>query len=445
MHHPSEDIPWHLLASNLHWAPGKLAPQIRDLNLPQVPGKLKDKEGCECGATNLHPNSPAPRAADKPDEFINAFSKAVSDASKLKRAQYPEKYSVPNPSDILLGDELFKKVDSLLSREVKGGPRLPSEQRTAYAFLHPWECGWDRDEHCQVITASTGGIGFLNLEVVKILLMLGELGPILQACAHPGVGLQDWYEAAICDCETGPYHLGWEMVLFCALDAYIVLNVALCFPEMYDPAAGRTDETDYRHTAFYQCMLREATGSYCPSEATPYPHQRFFGIPSGYFTESTQLSKAINPMHWLHRTDILKRADPYGLFSFDEFLNLEGSLKDQYQPLESDVELVKLDLFSKGLPYEIVVMIMDFADYKAKRVLKIPHDPLHPANRAELDLYLDQCWQMIIGCSIMNNTIGEYPIDWQDIVQGRVRYIFHKSEKHFISGDSISGLTCSGI
>ncbi|KAJ5223293.1 hypothetical protein N7468_007835 [Penicillium chermesinum] len=399
MHHQPNDIPWHLLASNLHWAPGELAPQIRALNLPQLPGKLKDKKGCTCGVTNLHPNSPAPQSPDQ-NEFARAFAQAVSDASKRKRAQYPEKYSPPSPSDILLGDELFEKVDSLLSQEIKGGPRLPFEQRTASAFLHPWEC----DDHCNWLSSTE--IGFLNLEVVKLLLMLGEMGPILQACAHPDEGLSGWYSAAACDCKASPYDLGWDMALFNALEAYIVLNVALCFPQLYDPRAGRTDETDYRHTAFYQSMLRSVTES-CDSEATSYPHQKFFGIPRDHFEELFDISGKIDQMHWLHGTDIIKRAGHYGLLSFDEFLNLEGSLDDQFQPSESDVESVKKALLFKGLPLEIVFMVMEFADYNAKRVLEVPHDPLHPANRAALDHYLDQCWQIIIGCNIMNDELDQ--------------------------------------
>lgn len=235
------------------------------------------------------------------------------------------------------------------------------------------------------------------------------------------------------------------MVLLSALEAYIALKVALCFPQIYDPAVGRTEETEYRHTAFYQCMLRGVTESYCPSEATPYPHQQFFGIPSDYFDDKSELPTTIDPTHWLHRTDILKRTAPYGILPIGEFLNLEGSLYDQYQPLECDVESVKIGLFSKGLPCEIVVMIMDFADYKPTRVLKIPHDPLHPANRAELDRYLDQCWQIIIGCSIMNNECGEYPIDWPDIVLGRVKYLFHRSERPSYANGSITGTICSGL
>ena len=195
MHHQSDDIPWHLLASNLHWAPGELAWQIRVLNLPQLPGKLKDKKGCVCGVTNLHPTSPAPKSYDQ-DEFAQAFAQAVYDDSKRKRAQYPDKYSPPSPSDVLLGDELVETIESHLSQQMKGGHRLPFEQRTAFAFLHPWAI----DDHCNFLSSTK--IGFLNLEVVKMLLMLGELDPILQACAHPDVGLSEWHSAALCDCKV---------------------------------------------------------------------------------------------------------------------------------------------------------------------------------------------------------------------------------------------------
>lgn len=193
MPHQSDNIPWHLLASNLRWARGELASQIRVLKLPEIPGKLTDKQGgCPCGLTNLHPTCPAPESSDD-DEFAQAFTQSVKVASKHKRAQYPEKYNPPSPSDVLLGDELVEKIESHLSKEMKEGPRLPFEQRIASAFLHPWD-----GEDCYHWAANK--IGFLNLEVVKILLMVGELDPILQACAHPDVGLGEWYSAAWCNC-----------------------------------------------------------------------------------------------------------------------------------------------------------------------------------------------------------------------------------------------------
>ncbi|KAJ5769198.1 hypothetical protein N7520_003757 [Penicillium odoratum] len=426
MYHPSDNIPWHLLASNLHWAPGELAEKIRVLNLPKLPGKLKEKRGCVCGVTNLHPSFPAPESPDE-DRFAQAFVQAVYDDSKRKRAQYPEKYSPPSPSDVLLGDELVGTIESHLSQRMKGGPRLPFEQRTAFAFLHPCVIS----DHCR-FTSSTK-IGFLNLEVVKMLLMLGELDPILQACAHPDVGILGWYSAAFCDCLANPYNLGWDVVLHRALLAYIALNIALCFPKICDPTAGRTDETDYRHTGFYQYMLREITQSIDGCEATPYPHQQFFGIPCDHFCDDMRMN---DMNHWLHRTDIIQvgHHGHYGLLSFDEFLNLEGPLPDQYQPSQSDVESVKQILLSKSFPLEIVFMIMYFADYKAKRVLEVPHDPLHPANRAEMNQYLDQCWQIIIGCEIMNHALGGKMIDWRQEIHSKVKTLFHQPERPWVRG-----------
>jgi hypothetical protein len=213
-----------------------------------------------------------------------------------------------------------------------------------------------------------------------------------------------------------------------ALSAYIALNVALCFPEICDPSAGRTDRTDYRHTGFYQYMLRQCTMS-ATSKATPYPHQRFFGIPDTHFDEFN----TIDEEHWLCRTSIYDSAgflyeDHYGLLSFDEFVNLESSLADEYQPMKPDVIFVQQLLFSKGLPAELMLEIMDLADYKEKRVLKVPHDPLHPANRAELNEYLDQCWQTIISCDILSDTLDMKAIDWQDRVHRGVKWLFHNPE-----------------
>lgn len=228
-----------------------------------------------------------------------------------------------------------------------------------------------------------------------------------------------------------------------ALLTYIALNVALCFPEICDPTAGRTDETDYRHTAFYQYMLRKTTESY-DAEATSYPHQRFFGIPRGHFCEGSvyDIEKNIDQNHWLHQTECIK-CGHYGLLSFDEFLNLEGPFpSDQYQPLESDVESVRQELLSQDLPPELVLMIMNFADYKAKRVLKVPHDPLHPANKAELDRYLDQCWQIIVACDILDHELGGNLIDWQSEIHSVVKSLFH-NRSIFVSA-SITGMTCPG-
>ncbi|KAJ5899312.1 hypothetical protein N7495_004056 [Penicillium taxi] len=405
----ADSIPWDLLTSHLRWAPGKATQQIRDLGPPELPGKLKESEGCGCGVTNLHPILDW-RETPEQNEFTNAFAEAVTEASKKKRTQYPNKYSIPSPDDIIISEKLVKEIESHMAGLYDGfradqddplgqWPPIPFQQRTVFAFLHPRDGGdtcFNFYEHNQ--------IGFPNLEIVKMLLMLGELDPILRACAHPDQGLS----------------------------AYIGLNVALRFPEMWDTTAGKTDETDYRHTGFYQCTLQNCTRSvcFCSSMATSYPHQKFFGIPDKHFSESGNVS--IDENHWLCRTDMFNKSGSsrlhshVGILLFDEFLNLEHALPENtpysYQPETSDVIFVKQVLRSY-LPLELVLDIMDLADYK----VKIRHDPLHPANRTELKKYLDLCWQLVIGCDILNNELGMEPIDWQGLVLQEVVHLFYNS------------------
>lgn len=211
-----------------------------------------------------------------------------------------------------------------------------------------------------------------------------------------------------------PYDLEWGMFLGRALVAYIALNIIRCFPEMWDPEAGRTDETDYRHTRMYQIMLRRVTEARWPSGPTVYPHNQFFGIPRDHFIPGGMKSR-IDKQHWLRRTDILY--DHFGVLSYNGFLNLEGEFTKRYLPLESDVESVRQALFLRGLPMEIVLMIMNFADYKPERALKVPHDPLHPINRAEMNQYLDECWKIIIGCDIMFQVVCGREIDWSSEIR----------------------------
>lgn len=227
---------------------------------------------------------------------------------------------------------------------------------------------------------------------------------------------------------------------------YVALNVALCFPEIYDPKAGRTDETDYRHTAFYQYMLRNATRPIYPSKAIPYPHQQFFGIPRDHFGENFESLRNISRKHWLHQTKNVHGAGHYGLLSFNEFLDLEGPLLEPYLPSKNDVESVKRLLFSNKLrvPFELVLMIMDFADYKAERILEVPHDPLHPTNRAALDEYLDQCWQIIVGCNIINDELGMDRTDWP----GELRWVMNDLFR-LVPGQyqrkTLTGMECTGL
>ena len=58
-------------------------------------------------------------------------------------------------------------------------------------------------------------------------------------------------------------------------------------------------------------------------------------------------------------------------------------------------------MYATKLLLELVMIIMEFADYKPRRTLEVPHDPLHPTNRKALDQYLEHCWQSILWCDMM--------------------------------------------
>ncbi|KAB8078781.1 hypothetical protein BDV29DRAFT_152421 [Aspergillus leporis] len=83
---------------------------------------------------------------------------------------------------------------------------------------------------------------------------------------------------------NGAGDVGWAQLCKTALAAYIWLQVVYCFPEMWDEASDKTDETDYRHAKFYQYMLRTCTASRRTSDVVTYPHRQFSGISDSQFS-----------------------------------------------------------------------------------------------------------------------------------------------------------------
>lgn len=217
---------------------------------------------------------------------------------------------------------------------------------------------------------------------------------------------------------------------------YICLNVAYCFPETWDVASGRTAKKDYRNAKFYQkTLISCAQESGSLTKVGNYPHIQFFGM------ESCKLSLIMNTgkgSHWLLDEDFhaMKRkknggsihwdygsrdgqAPFFGRVPIQEFLSLW--LRDGwiYEPSLSDTDCVRTILCSKGLPVEIALDIMEFADYKPpKSKLNTPHDPLHPSNREELGKYLKYCWQTMVRCYTMATELGMDPVTREDAFDG---------------------------
>lgn len=173
--------------------------------------------------------------------------------------------------------------------------------------------------------------------------------------------------------------------------AYIGLNVVYCFPEIWDPASGKSEETDYRQTKFYQHMLETCTAPFKLSDVDTYPHRQFFGV-----SDRHRFQMGIS--------------GAYGM-TFQMFLGIE--LPIGHLPGLNDVDIVRWLLCRKGLPLELALDIMEEAGYEAVR--KVPYDPFHPRNRGELRRYLKYCWQTLVRCDLLAKTIG-WEVYWNDLI-----------------------------
>lgn len=214
-----------------------------------------------------------------------------------------------------------------------------------------------------------------------------------------------------------PRNAGWNEVSNKALHAYLCLNVLYCFPETWDLASGKTDETDYRRTRIYQYMLRTCTLSGTTSEVSTHSHRQFFGIRRGQFKLYPSLRDG---RRWAYLVHIGRRAYdyPYGLMPIEELLVCEqqDSLYGSgYRPQVSDIAHVRGILCSRGLPVELAMEIMDMAGYVPLRRLKVPNDPLHLDNKDELAEHLKYCWLLMIRSDMMAKALG-MEIPWKTMV-----------------------------
>ncbi|CAN8106294.1 unnamed protein product [Discula destructiva] len=418
IYHELVHIPWNLLVAHL--------------DLPfATPGHRQ--------FYNLFPRFHDGQGRDL-NEFVEIFAELIDAHSKSERNKYAEKYDPPSPDDILLSDDLVKRISPMLhrislprakdleakafqrSRQPRGKSfyipklcshkkddaecacRLAYEERKASSFLRPYTFN-----DCYKFWEANGP-AFANMEVVKTLLVSGDLEPILRVCAHPDNQLQDWWCVAQCACMNDDY--GWNHVMQRALEAYICLNVLYHFHTLRDDSWTMGGH-DYRRTKCYQQVVRESVIS--GTAAVSPLHIDFFGISACQFT-SRPVAKADSPFY----ADLgvaLKwgssREDedyPYGVMPFYDFIEFERLLS--YQPTSLEVAHVLWMLRKTGLPAEVALRILELAEYEPRRLLKVPHDPFHTANKAELQSYLSICWDILVRCDVMGKALGE-PIEWK--------------------------------
>lgn len=402
-------IPWNLLTTHLQY----------------IFGNAEHKHK----ATNLFPRFDEDQDKDF-DTFVETFTQKLDEAATVERTKYPEKYDPPDADAIILDDDLVKRI-SPIAHKLQLWQWTGGKKRTGNYIYRPKLCSHEKDDaNCvcpirfEERKASSflrrqkdydcsdffviNNLGHLNMEIVKTLLVSGDMEPILRACSHPENDIENWWCVASCNCGAVLPHLGWDHVYLRALESYLCLNVLYRFAEIRD---HHSHKQDYRQTKCYQVLLREST---IPgTEAVQLLHLEFFGLCEGQFSDCPR-ARADGPYAQLgDGLDSLMIDYPYGLMPIHDFLEFE-KLPSKHLPTESEVISARQMLFGMGLPAEIALRILDLADmtdYGPRRRLEVPHDPFHRDNRAELERYLSQCWDVLLNCEMMSRALGK-PIEW---------------------------------
>ena len=171
----------------------------------------------------------------------------------------------------------------------------------------------------------------------------------------------------------------------------MTLNLFLHMPERrHQNLSPREGMRNYRDTRIYQHMLRRCTASGSISDVAGHSHREFFGIAKGQFNRRPTFQEPVMAEHG---------EVAYGLVPISSLLVSEGPVG--HLTLPHDVRDVQLALQVLGLPMELVLHVMRLADYYPQRKLNVPHDPLHPGNREELEEHLDYCWDLLVHCDMV--------------------------------------------
>ncbi|KAJ5288720.1 hypothetical protein N7478_001750, partial [Penicillium angulare] len=292
--HQAHNIPWHLLASNLEW---------------------KTPTPNDNFATNFYPRM-KPNQANDLNHFVQNFVENLGDHTACGRKKYPDRYRVLEPADMILDEDLVRKISLTVCRwrynsywplhrdfpsdECRGSDFsrdrsgfnickcnfIPREERLMAASL--------REPENQVYSSHTraNSAAYFNAQIVQTLLIYGEMDPILRICGYPNVHLEFWCygwffrgfylpskpNLILCHADfKRRSHLRWEPICRQMLQAYICLNVTYCFPEHWNSGSRKTKQNDYGDAQFYQKTLANCGTSILPDLLT-YPHAQFFAM-----------------------------------------------------------------------------------------------------------------------------------------------------------------------
>ena len=141
-------------------------------------------------------------------------------------------------------------------------------------------------------------------------------------------------------------------------------------------------------------------------EAHTYPYREFFGVSRGIFRCEDLYQQ--------------KRAKPGTGRSAD---STELDFRHVHLASKADVETVLAVLKSKGLPTELVLQVLQCAEYKSAGRLWHRDDPLHAENAEELRKYLSFCWKVLVRIEMLVRECGK-TLDWESEVADAMCVLF---------------------
>ncbi|KAH6664182.1 hypothetical protein B0J14DRAFT_493962, partial [Halenospora varia] len=388
--------------------------------------------------------------------FVNVFAKTLEDFSDAERRKYPESWEPAKPKEVIITPEVAKKLSPTVRRYRETNHRLPHTQKCQ---IHTWN---GRPVVCHCPEPFTNGetqmwywIDYLKctcclsyhnsmkihndtVELTKTLLLYNEVEILLRIASQPDVDLQAaWSFPWDLGCGYGVSEL-----IRSTLMAYICMNVLYLKPELYDPACRkdylknnfrpkqpRTPELelDYRKAFSYQKMLCYCTGERHYDTYT-YPHRQFFGVLRGTYQGD----------RW-QKPDAGVRGPRYG----DGTSKDKGPLKQVYVPFRSDISRIHEYLYRKGLPIELRLIVMEYAEYVPQRRLPVPNDPFHSRNAEELRKYLSYLWKVLVLSDMMVKACGTR-IDWENEIGGCIEELWCEKSPKMVEHDGDERRPCIG-
>ncbi|KAF4849804.1 hypothetical protein CGCSCA4_v004211 [Colletotrichum siamense] len=328
---------------------------------------------------------PEPTLVAGINDFIRVFTEAIAEHSARERSKYATEYTSPPHDEILVDDETVREISPLFGRlpeyeHLINNPScrhrsdppckclVPYSERRADGLLRPWEVN-----HCYEFE-EVNGAGWKSWQFLLTLLVHGKMEPLLRLAANPENDFDIW--STVCADEGSARHMYENATL-----VFICLQILRQHPETWT-------RCDYRLTKMYQRMISKATGGDAYSQLPYLSHLYFLGLP--------ERPAGLAPYTRIPQRDVFHV---------------------EYMPHDSDILPVEEMLKRRGLPTELVAEIMDLADYKPRRRLKVAHDPFHRDNREELDKYLAECWAVMIRGDVFAKAF-DCEMDWgSDLVK----------------------------